>query len=307
MGMTSLLGMAVREATKQLIRRGLAMPRYPPPDECAKRRCVLGRCLEEERLCDRVWDCQDGEDELGCDYTKVDTLSNNETVACKTESFLVEASSPRCSCPSGFGKCRSKDICLPKNLFCDGNYDCDDGSDEDDDCNTCLAPIKFFTPQLLCDGKSNCEDSSDEASAECPGCEPNQFRCDVQELGTKPKCVERSSTCDGTSDCEEGADEEASSCMALATVGLVRENKLLMPSNLSTGYLHVRLRGVWFPYCASDWSLEHSRAVCKRLGFGQEASFFLRPRTDAVNLLRKGPAVENPCKIVLLTCNPEQS
>ena len=27
--------------------------------------------------------------------------------------------------------------------------------------------------------------------------------------------------------------------MALATVGLVRENKLLMPSNLSTGYLHV--------------------------------------------------------------------
>ena len=32
--------------------------RYPPPDECAKRRCVLGRCLEEKQVCDRVWDCQ---------------------------------------------------------------------------------------------------------------------------------------------------------------------------------------------------------------------------------------------------------
>ena len=93
--MTSLLSMAVRESTKQLMRRGLAMPRYPPPDECAERRCVLGRCLEEERVCDRIWDCQDGEDELGCDYTKVNLSNFNVAVACQPESIPGEASSQR--------------------------------------------------------------------------------------------------------------------------------------------------------------------------------------------------------------------
>ena len=36
----------------------ICVHRYPPADECARRRCVLGRCLEQGRLCDRVWDCQ---------------------------------------------------------------------------------------------------------------------------------------------------------------------------------------------------------------------------------------------------------
>ena len=152
--MTSLLGIAMREDTIQIIRRGLAMPRYPPPDQCAKRRCVLGRCLEEERMCDRVWDCQDGEDELGCDYIKVDRPNPNVTVTCQPERSPGGASPSRCICPPGFGKCRSKDICLPMNLFCNGEDNCGDGSDEDEDCANCVGKIKFFTPQLLCDGES---------------------------------------------------------------------------------------------------------------------------------------------------------
>ena len=36
----------------------ICVHRYPPADECARRRCVLGRCLEQGRLCDRIWDCQ---------------------------------------------------------------------------------------------------------------------------------------------------------------------------------------------------------------------------------------------------------
>jgi len=284
------------------------MPRYPAPDQCAKRRCVLGRCLEEERICDRVWDCQDGGDELGCDYIRVDSADPNVTVTCQPESRPGGASSSRCICPSGFGKCRSKDICLPMNLFCNGEDNCGDGSDEDAECTDCLSQIKFSTPQLLCDGKTACSDGSDEASAECPDCQENQFRCDAHQLGPEPKCVPRSNTCDGTSDCNNGADEEGNVCMALATGGLVEENKLLMPANLATnGYLHVRLQGLWFPYCTSDWSVEHSRAICKSLGFGVDASYFLRPRADAVNLLKKDSAVENPCKIVLLTCSPGQS
>jgi len=91
--------------------------------------------------------------------------------------------------------------------------------------------------------------------------------------------------------------------MALAAEGLVEENKLLLATNLSTGYLHVRLQGVWFPYCASTWSLEHSVVICQKLGLGLEASFFLRPRTDAINLLGGNSTLEKPCTLVLLTCN----
>ena len=104
-------------------------------------------------MCDRVWDCQDGEDELGCDYTKGDTPDPNVTVTCQPKSLPGGASSARCICPSGFGKCRSKDICVPMNLFCNGEDNCGDGSDEDADCANCLGQMKFFTPQLLCDGE----------------------------------------------------------------------------------------------------------------------------------------------------------
>ena len=133
---------------------------------------------------------QDGEDELGCDYTKVDTSNYNGTMACQPYREQGGTSPPRCTCPSGFGKCLSTDTCLPKSLFCNGVDDCGDGSDEDD-CGSCLAPIKFFSPQLLCDGEAACDDASDEASAECPGCQPGQFRCDADQLGSKPKCVDR--------------------------------------------------------------------------------------------------------------------
>lgn len=227
------------------------------------------------------------------------------TVTCTLESR--PGLSTRCTCPSGFGKCRSKDICLPMNLFCNGEDDCGDGSDEDADCGNCLGPIKFFTPQLLCDGKTDCSDGSDEASAECPDCKENHFRCDAHQLGPKPKCVPRSNTCDGTSDCNNGADEEGNTCMALAVEGLVGENELLMPENRTVGYLHVRLQGLWFPYCTSDWSVEHSRAICKELGFGLDASYFLRPRADAVNLLKSDSTAESSCNVVLLTCNSDQS
>ena len=177
----SLLDLAAREAVGEVITRGLVFRPSPPPDACAARRCVLGRCLEPWRVCDRIWDCVDGADERGCDYTRL-----GELVPCRPAGGA-------CSCPAGYGRCANA-LCLPKARYCDGTDDCGDGSDEAD-CADCAATTTFLSPSKLCDGRVDCPDSGDEAARHCAGCTAGEFRCDVEELGVEPTCVLRAKVC----------------------------------------------------------------------------------------------------------------
>lgn len=106
-------------------------------------RCRNEHCIPNPWLCNRVNDCQDGSDELGCDECN------------KTDNFR---------CWNG--------RCIPQSAVCDAYNDCGDGSDETF-CRTlrggwCTTkqyrcPTDSCVPlQNVCDGKADCTDNSDE-------------------------------------------------------------------------------------------------------------------------------------------------
>lgn len=65
--------------------------------------------------------------------------------------------------------------CIPKSSFCDGNKDCDDGSDEPRNC-TCGAYLALTAKHRLCDNKRDCYDKSDEDPSICE-CKDASFFC----------------------------------------------------------------------------------------------------------------------------------
>ena len=74
-------------------------------------------------------------------------------------------------CDDDWIKCNASDDCIPHNWQCDGDYDCDDQSDE-----------------------QHCEYT----------CHPLQFRC---ESGVGAECIPMSWKCDGRFDCLDKSDE----------------------------------------------------------------------------------------------------
>lgn len=69
--------------------------------KCEGHRCPLGKCVPDERVCDRVRDCHDGSDET------------DEVCRAKGKCVRNEL------------KCRNGRGCIAKARFCDGLVDCD--------------------------------------------------------------------------------------------------------------------------------------------------------------------------------------
>lgn len=78
--------------------------------KCEGHRCPLGKCIPDERVCDKKRDCEDGSDET------------DEVCKAKGE------------CAQSELKCRDG-ACIPKVRFCDRTVDCKDASDEPDKCS----------------------------------------------------------------------------------------------------------------------------------------------------------------------------
>jgi len=142
-------------------------------------------------VCDAVDDCSEGEDERDCSFTG--------------------------TCPFDMFTCNSGS-CISFNMVCDGEIDCDDGSDETPgrckpiqdrtvriNCSEGFICDDMCMPaSVRCNDTAECLDESDEHDCliTCPDTK-NHFQCKDQK-----GCVMSHWVCDGDSDCSDGSDEE---------------------------------------------------------------------------------------------------
>ncbi|GJP34825.1 hypothetical protein CLOM_g19242, partial [Closterium sp. NIES-68] len=151
----------------------------------------------DDKICDGVFDCEDGSDD-GYDFCL---------------SF---------DCGS-IGKtwCREGYQCYPRSGYCDLNYDCTDGSDEEPErCYSiyqskdlcapkglvkCANDVGYcISPQDVCDSIPQCSDGWDELNCLNHTCRPGQLQCPLTGYCTQGRL------CDGKPDCwsDKGVEDE---------------------------------------------------------------------------------------------------
>ncbi|XP_063588533.1 sortilin-related receptor-like isoform X2 [Penaeus indicus] len=184
--------------------------------------------IEEEHLerCPRLKGLLDGLRET---YDKISPLYEtiSDGLAKWKESSCTEVKTVglRNSCRVGMFRCRGSGSCILSAWACDGEFDCDDGSDEAN-CGTtpqyttstmpstteepcedghirCALSRGCIPDSWQCDGEEDCPDGSDEETCAQRDCEDDEFRCGVSGI-----CVSADFRCDGDRDCADGSDEE---------------------------------------------------------------------------------------------------
>uniref|UniRef100_A0A8B9K1I4 Transmembrane serine protease 7 n=1 Tax=Astyanax mexicanus TaxID=7994 RepID=A0A8B9K1I4_ASTMX len=91
--------------------------------------CTTGLCVEKERRCDGLDDCQDESDEVYCCMSTFLISEQTKDIPLNTEMEQLEN---KTSCSGIRYQCSSGTCILKKNAKCDGVFDCLDHSDEKD-------------------------------------------------------------------------------------------------------------------------------------------------------------------------------
>ncbi|XP_052831949.1 low-density lipoprotein receptor-related protein 1B isoform X1 [Octopus bimaculoides] len=136
-----------------------------------------------------------------------------------SDGYLLAGDKKQClrECVSHEISCKSEHQCIPFWWKCDGHADCEDGSDELDDCTNhpfycnqsgmfqcknAQGPEDCIYPLMFCDGNIDCLDQSDESLCDSYQCQANQFKC-----STSLKCIPKHLACDKKFHCLSGEDE----------------------------------------------------------------------------------------------------
>lgn len=179
-------------------------------------KCKTGNtCILLLQLCNGIFDCPDHSDENNCTTAATATTPASTTrVPCDRPSIL----------------CDDGKQCIPIYWQCDGDRDCEDGSDEKN-C-TVMTQVSCHSPlascddgehcihhSWVCDGERDCPDGSDENLCMITPPEPvyvystgGEFKCK-----NSSECIATSKCCDGVKDCSDNSDEEGcpnNSCAA---------------------------------------------------------------------------------------------
>ncbi|XP_038589287.1 low-density lipoprotein receptor-related protein 2 isoform X3 [Micropterus salmoides] len=176
------------------------------PDDflCRDRRA----CVPRMEVCDGRAHCPDGSDEKQCQSADPTSPSSID---------MLSASSAPLRCRTGFKPCKDGLECVMYSHVCDGEADCQDGSDEEECATLCKADEflcahgnRCIPPEQVCDGQSDCQDRSDEmdCASLSRGCHQ---RCD-----NNTRCIPKTFLCDGERDCADGSDEEKCGLVACA-------------------------------------------------------------------------------------------
>uniref|UniRef100_A0A3Q2YMN6 Low-density lipoprotein receptor-related protein 1B-like n=1 Tax=Hippocampus comes TaxID=109280 RepID=A0A3Q2YMN6_HIPCM len=170
------------------------------PEGCVHLCDNNNRCLPASLLCDSERDCLDGTDEENCEGVNGGTTSPTP--------LPVQFVSKPIKCHLGSKPCKDNSDCVLFNHICDGEDDCNDGSDEEECSSTCEQDQfqcahgkKCIEKNQVCDGVPQCQDRSDEQKCTkyTEGC---SHLCDGES-----RCLPETFLCDGESDCLDGTDE----------------------------------------------------------------------------------------------------
>lgn len=154
------------------------------PDVCGTIECTadmfrcpgMGKCIPQRWRCDRVAHCSFGTDELDCG-------PDDEWDALNAEDVAEEAAAGGGVCGELAFHCKNGQ-CFDVEMFCDGEPDCDDGTDEYDGC--------LMMRNGMLSGR---------------WCGADEFQCE------NGRCVPANVRCNLIDDCGDQSDEKHELCV----------------------------------------------------------------------------------------------